>query len=142
MKKILFIFLTILSVSLFIDTSFVEAGAIKTNTRSTPQREQDTSYLTKRTNLTEDYLYKLYDEGFSREDVKSCYVIRLISEYTMDDIVDLYKSEKKDLEMILKDVQVSKEKYEEKYENTFPADDQTDHDRIKRTHVLWRTTNP
>ena len=142
MKKILFIFLTILSVSLFVNASFVEAGAIKTNSRSTPQREQDTSYLTKRTNLTEDYLYKLYDEGFSREDVKSCYVIRLISEYTMDDIVDLYKSEKKDLEMILKDVQVSKEKYEEKYENTFPADDQTDHDRIKRTRVPWRTSNP
>ena len=130
------------SISLLIYSPYIEAGAIKTNTRSTIQRDKDTSYLTKRTNLTEDYLYQLYDKGFSREDIKTCYIIRLLSTYTMEDIVDFYKNENKDLELVLKDTQVTKEKYDEKYENVFPADDQTDHDRIERTRIPWRTSNP
>lgn len=98
---------------------------------------QDAIYLTKRTGILEDEIYRLLDSGHTREDIKRCYTIKMFVSEPLEKVLETYHSEKMDLGLTLKDYDVSREDYEERYEQIFPQDDQTTHDRVKKTHTPW-----
>lgn len=115
---------------------------IKNITPSNPIVEKDTSYLTKRTNLSDNEIYSLYKQGLNREDIKSCYIFKLLSDNKFADIVSTYLSEKKDINLTLKDLKIENKLYKEKYDSLFPINDKSNHDLVNKNKPLYRQAPP
>ena len=115
---------------------------MKQNYNMTQKERVEISFFKKRTDMKDEDIAKLLKKGFVRDDIKAIYVISLISTEKMEDIINIYQNEEKDIDMVLKDFKLDNDKYKEQLEKTFPEGDETDFDRVVSTKPVWSLAPP
>lgn len=115
---------------------------IKRNVNSNQNIELDVSYLTKRTSLSESEVYNLFKKSLSKNDIKICYTLYILSNEKLDKIVDTYLDENKKLGLTLKDYNIKKKNFDSKLEKLFPSNDETNHDLVDKNKVPYRQIPP
>ena len=113
------------------------ASVIKHRIPTTSSTQKvELSYLEKHTSFSKDVLSDLYDKGFDKDDIKNLYVLKNMSGEKFEDIISLYKNEKKAVKTVLKDYGINEDKFQKEFNKTFPAGEDTNFDRAQRIKNL------
>ena len=99
---------------------------------SEPQRRESVE-IARRTSLSEKEIKELVGMGLSKDDIYICYTAREFVSYSMKDIARVYLDEDKDLDLFLKDLDIPREEFEERYQRLFPPDENP----VRRANVPW-----
>ncbi len=99
---------------------------------SEPQRKE-AAEVARHTSLSEQEIKKYINMGLAKEEIYICYTVWQFTDVSMDDIVQVYLDENRDLEMLLKDFEISSEDFEKRYEAMFPEKENP----IRRANVPW-----
>ena len=108
-------------------------SAIKEQRHLNAYEQKGAANVEKKTSLTSKEVSRYMDMGMSEEDILSCYVIWQFVDKSLDDVVQTYLDENKDLDMTLKDYEIERADYDEKYMALM----ETNEDPVRRNNVPW-----
>ena len=107
--------------------------AIKHTNTFNSEKEKIVQDLVKKTSLKANDLYIYLDKGLNKEDIQNCYIVFILSEEKMDNIVNDYIDEN-NLSLLLKDYNIERNDFEKKYNQIFSEEKSS----IERDNIPWR----
>ena len=113
---------------------------IKRHVYDNAKRQVDASYLTKRTSFTKEDVYDFFEKGYSKDNIKELFTMKILSDMDFNDIKDIYEDNEFNLKLSLKDIQIDEETFNKRFNELFPKDDETNHDLVDRTRVPFKKT--
>lgn len=125
LARVLLIFLVLLSASV--------AMAKPKDGLSEPQ-QREAREVARRTSLDERDIKRYIRMGLEKEEIYACYTVLQFVDKDMDDIVQVYLDEDRDIDLLLKDFDISREAFDEKYAALFESEGDNP---VRRANVPW-----
>ena len=138
---IFLLFVSCFSLGFAANSSVSEAvkqdSVIKDTMKLTPVQEKEISFFTKRTSMSGDEVKELLSRGFSRDKIKEIYVFFALSNEKLDNVVSIY-DEEGDLQLTMKDLNITPKRFQEKMDATFPEGDDDDFGLVLKNKAPWK----
>ena len=129
MKKIL----ALIFLAIFCVPAVAYPNVIKERPRLSEFEQREVRDVARKTSMTEDEIRRYIERGLSTNDIFVCYTAWQFVNKDMPDIAKTFIDEGKDVDLLLKDYEIDKAEFEEKFETLFPKDE----DMVRRANVPW-----
>ena len=110
--------------------------AMKDNVKPNSHDAKKASVLAKATGLSRSKISSYLNKGYEEEDIKTIYVVKVLSGKKLDEVANKYDSFDRDQKKLLDEYKIDEESFSKKCESIFKSMDEGD--EHLRDRVKWR----